>query len=445
MRKFFTGGRGGIMALENDNTPAESEGVVEDAANSAETALLEVNEETAEGETAEAAVDEAVEAVSSLESYLVALEAANAEGGLSRSGAAVMNIGLEHIYSRLGYEKGETAVVSLENFGQNSSRAGATQIAMEGVKEKIKEIWAAIISHIKKAIEWIKGHFAKIFGAAEKLEKRAKALSEASKGISGQPKEKSFENERLVKALHIDGNIPGSVSAQLAQITKTADAVFTGLADFNAKGADKLLEEMGKTDGKVDQIAAIPLGSIAGMGEVTNPEGAGFSKPTDGLTLYRGLKLMGNRTVIVEAAKSAVTGEAAVNAASKSSVAVGAYDPKAKDPTKTTVTVVDPGEVGKIADEVAVMAREVIKYKAKLPKAGDLKAKIVAAAERAGKEALTEEDKGKAAYHSAMQKIATNTVNNLDRAPAAMASYVLNTGKAALDLAEQSLKQYTTK
>lgn len=445
MRKFFTGGRGGIMALENDNTPAESEGVVEDAANSAETALLEVNEETAEGETAEAAVDEAVEAVSSLESYLVALEAASAEGGLSRSGAAVMNIGLEHIYNRLGYPKGEIAVVSLENFGQNSSRAGATQIAMEGVKEKIKEIWDAIISHIKKAIEWIKGHFAKIFGAAEKLEKRAKALSEAAKGINGQPKEKSFENERLVKALHINGNIPASVSGELAKVTKVADAVFTQIADFNGKGADKLLEEMGKTDGKVDQIAAVPLGTIPTLVEVQNPESAGFSKPSDGLTLFRSPALLGNKAVIAEQAKTAVTGAAAAAVQSKNSVAVAAFDPKAKEPTKTTVNVVDPGEVGKIADEVATMCQEVIKYKAKLNKFGDLKSKIISAAERAGKDANTEEDKAKAAYHAAMQKIATNTVNNLDRAPAAMSAYVLNTGKAALDLAEQSLKQYNAK
>lgn len=439
MRKF------GIISMENENEPAPAEGVVEDAANSAETALLEVNEETAEGDTSEAAVDEAVEAVSSLEAYAAELEEANKQGGLSRSGAAVMNIGLESIYRRLGYEAGQTKTVSLENFGQNSSREGATQIALEGVKEKIKEIWAAIIAHIKKAIEWVKGHFNKIFGAAEKLQKRAKALSESAKGVNGQPKEKTFENERLVNALHIDGNIPSSVSAELAKIVKVADGVFTGVADFTGKGAEKLLEEMGKTDGKVDNITAIPLGAVSGLVEVANPEGTGFSKPADGLTLYRGLKLMGNKTVIVEAPKTALTGAAAATAAARTSTAIGAFDPKAKAPSKTTVNVVDPGEVGKIADEVVNLCQEVIKYKAKLGKFGDLKSKIVAAADRAGKDANTEEDKGKAAYHSAMQKIATSTVNNLDRAPAAMSSYSLNTAKNALDLAEQSLKQYSSK
>lgn len=434
----------GIMALENqeDDATATATAGPEDAANSSDTALLDTNDSAAEGETENAAVDEAVDAVSSLEAFAVALESANKEGGLSREGAAVLNIGLEHLYTRLGYEAGATKTVSLENFGQASSRTGATQIALEGVKEKIKEIWAAIIAHIKKAIEWVKGHFTKIFGTAEKMQKRAKALSEASKGVSGQPKEKTIENERLVKALHINGNVPSNVSLEMAKVVKVADIVFTSIADFNGKGAEKLLEEMGKTDGKVDQIAAIPLGTISGMAEVANPQGAGFSAPADGLGLYRGALLMGNRTVIVEAPKSAVTGAAAVTAASRTSVALGSFDPKAKDPTKTAVNVVDPGEVGKIADEVDAACQEVIKYKAKLGKFGELKAKIVAAAEKAGQAANSEEDKDKAAYQSAMQKIATASVNNLDRCPAAMSAYVLNVSKAALDLAELSLKQY---
>jgi len=438
MRKF------GIIALENEAAlPAEGEGVVEDAANSAETALLEVNEETAEGETSEAAVDEAVEAVSSLEAYAAELEEANKQGGLSRSGAAVMNIGLESIYRRLGFQAGQTKTVSLENFGQNSSREGATQIALEGVKEKIKEIWAAIIAHIKKAIEWVKGHFNKIFGTAERYLKRAQALASAQKP-NGQPKEKTFENERLVKALHINGNVPASVSTELAKITKIADGVFTTIADFNGKGAEKLLEEMGKTDGDVSKITALPFANGV-VPEVTNPEAAGFSKPADGLALFRTPVMLGNKALIIEAPKTALTGEAAATAAAKTSTALGAFDPKATEPSKTTVNVVDTGEIGKIADECVKLCQEVIKYKAKLGKAGDLKSKIVSAAERAGKDANTEEDKAKAAYHSAMQKIATNAVNNLDRAPAAMSTYALNTVKNALDLAEQSLKQYSSK
>jgi hypothetical protein len=431
----------GIIALENENEPAPAEGVVEDAANSAETALLEVNEEVAEGDTSEAAVDEAVEAVSSLENYATALEASLGEGGISRAGASLMNIGLEHIYGRLGYEAGTTGTVSLENFGQNSSREGATQIALEGVKEKIKEIWAAIIAHIKKAIEWIKGHFNKIFGAAEKLLKRAQALSAVQKP-NGQPKEKTFDNERIVAALHIGGNIPASVSAELAKIAVISDKVFTQIADFNGKAADKLLEEMGKTDGDVAAITALPFAGGA-VPEVANPEAIGFSKPHDGLSLFRSPAMLGNKAIIVEAPKAAVSGAAAVVAASKTSVALGAFDPKAKAPSATTVKVVDTGEIGKIADEVVKICQEVIKYKAKLGKFGDLKSKIVSAAEKAGKDANTEEDKGKAAYHSAMQKIATATVNNLDRCPAAMSAYALNTSKNALDLAEQSLKQYS--
>jgi len=437
----------GIISLENEGESqleGGGEGVVEDNANSAETAMLEVADSEAEGAEGDAAVDEAVEAVSSLEAYCVALEAANATGGLTREGAAVMNIGLEHIYSQLGFRKEDTKVVSMENFGQASSRANATQIAMESVKDKLKEIWAAIIAHIKKAIEWVKGHFNKIFGTAERLQKRAKALSQAagSANVSGQPKEKTFENERLVKALHINGAIPADLPKELTKIKTVADNVFTQIADFNGKGAEALLEEMGKTDGKLADIKTVPLpqGAVA---KVNNPKGAGFAEPVAGLSLFRGPVMLGNKAVIVEAPSQALSGEQAVTPASKTSMALGAFDPKASEPSGTTVHVIDGGKIAAVADEVDAMMTDVIKYRAKLGKFGDLKSKIVAAAERAGKDSNTEENKDKAAWHGAMQKIATNVVNNLDRGPAAMSIYVLNTAKAALDLAEQSLKQYT--
>lgn len=444
MRKLFK--NVGIVAMEAADdaaTAAAAPAADENNAESAETDLIDVAEGDAEQETSEAAVDEATEVAAALESFKTALEAACATGGLDKNGATVMNIGLEHLYARMGFPAGER-LVSLESYGQASSRERSTQIALETVKEKLAQIWASIIAHIKKAIQWLADHYNKVFGAAEKLQKRGKAISDKAKGVNGQKKETKFDNERIAKALSVNGSVPATPSTELVKIKAVADKVYNMVVDFNAKAAEELLTDLAKADGKVADVKATAFagGVIA---PIANPESLGFAKPNDGLDMFRGPAMMGNKAILSEATKTDVTGDAAVVALSKSTYSLGAFDPKAAEIKNFSVATLEPAEAGKIGDEVEALCGEVIKFRAKQSKSNELKKKIIAAAEKAGKDSTTEEDKEKAAFYGAMQKIATNATANLDRAPASMSSYILNTCKNACDYAEQSLKQYAAK
>lgn len=443
--RMFTAGQGLVRALENDEANPDLEPVdAAPAADSAETEIIEVNEGAADVVAADAGVEEAVEAATSLESYVVALESAAQNGGLDRQGAQVLNVGLTHIRKRMGFESADRMVVSMESFGQASSRMGANQRALEGIKDDLAKIWRSIVEHIKKAIEWIKGHFNKVFGAAEKLQKRAKALSEKAKGVNGTAKEKSFDNDRLVKALAVNGSVPSNPSQHIAKVRTIAELVFNPIAEFNAKGAEEILKELSEGKGDVASIS-YPAFTPGALKEVSNPKDAGFGEPHANLALFRSDELPGNKAVLGEVPKAATTGEDAVKVGSKTTIFLGAFNPKAKDATKTTVTTLDVSECGKIGDEVDELMAEVIKYRSKLSKMGDLKDKVVKAIDKVAKDATTEEDKGKAAFYSAQQKMTTNVVSNLDRAPSAMSAYAINTAKAALDYAELSLKQYAAK
>lgn len=453
MARKFLAGAGLVRALENEENPSVPvEGAeAPPAAESAETELLDVAESAEEGAAEEAATEEAVEAVEALESYVTALEAAAENGGLDRHGARVLNIGLESIYTKLGFSNPKAAV-SMESFGGSTSKAGATTLALEDVKEKIKEIWKSIVAAIKRAIAWVKGHFDKMFGAAQNLQKRAKALQEKSKGVTGTQKEKSFENERIVKALAKNGTVSANVSTDLEHVKKVAEQVFTTISDFNGKRADEILEKLNASVEATDAAANAAISGYqfgvqvpAQTSVVSDPKAAGFGEPGTGMTLYRSAELPGNKALLAEVPATALTGEAAFAAEAKFTSYLGAFNPKGKEPSKTSVNTLQPSECGKIGAEVEEMMQDVINYKAKLNKMTDLQDKLAKAAEKAGKDSTTEENKALSKLYSMQQKATTNVVSNLGRAPSAFAAYSLNVSKAALDYAELSLKQYAAK
>lgn len=447
MRKFLSTSAGarrtGLVAAMEDDTPdTPADAGLGDNAESVETDLAEVTESEAEGEDQEAQVEDAAEVSEALEEYKVALESAISTGGLDRNGGALLHIGLSNLYNRAGISQNHRATISQESFGQTSSKLNATQIALEDIKEQMKKIWDAIVKAVKKVVEWVKEHFNKIFGTAEKLQKRAKALADKVGSITGAPKEKTIENERLVKALHIGNNPPTNLGAGLDSVKAVADEIFGAMGDQLAEGGElafKVLDSDHK-DG-VNTITK-PAMKANGMTEVSDPEGKGFGNPGEGMKVWAGKELPGGKALIMRGNASEAKGEAAVTAFTHSSTALSAFDPKAKDPTKTAVATLNPADASKIAEKVATLAGEVVAYKAKLGKLTAIQDKIAAAADKLGKTANSETDKDVAATMRARQKIAQVAPTSITRAAVGVASYVLNTGKAACDYIELSMKQY---
>lgn len=447
MRKFLSSAPGarrtGLVRAMEDDTPDESvEAGLGDNAESVETELAEVTDSEADGADQEAQVDDAADVSEALEQYQAALESAVATGGLDRNGGALLQIGLDNLYNRAGISTNKRAQLSQESFGQHSSKLGATTIALEDIKEQIKKIWDSIVKAVKRIVAWVKEHFNKVFGTAEKLQKRAKALAEKVGSITGAPKEKTLENERLVKALHIGNNPPANLAAGLDGVKAVADEVFGAISESLAEGGELALKVL-ESDHK-DGVASIkkPAMKTNGMTEVTDPEGKGFGNPGDGMKVWAGKELPGGKALIMRGNAADASGEDAVSAFSHTSIALSAFDPKAKDPTKTAVATLNPSDASKIAEKVATLAGEVVAYKAKLGKLTAIQDKIAAAAEKLSKSANDETDKDVAATMRARQKIAQVAPVAVTRTAVGVASYVLNTGKAACDYIELSMKQY---
>jgi hypothetical protein len=275
MRRLQT--RGLFAALENENLetpPVETPEVaaeLPDHAESLEADIGGLNEEHADIAEHDAAIDEAEETIEALESIREQLIEADKEGGLTKSGAAILKISLEHMYSRVGLPvTGDKLMPALESFGGAASRQSATQIALESVGEVISKAWAAIVAAAKKAWEWIKGWYAKLFDANTKVGNRAKALLAAADKMEGEGKgTESIKNEGIVNRLKMDGETTvGKVFESLEKVSKE----FESGASTYFNHLNHLLEEVRK-GGTVDLK---PEEMSFGLAKATDPTKLGL-------------------------------------------------------------------------------------------------------------------------------------------------------------------------
>lgn len=445
MRHFMK--RGAVALLDNEeNNPAITDAAAPaDNANSAETDLVEVADSAAVGEKEEADLAEAIDTQEALEQYKAALESFIGEGGVDQKGARLLQIGLEHMSNRVGFSIADRPNIAMESFGGASSKGRATQIALEGIGEQLKKVWASIVAAIKRIIDWVKDHFNKMFGAAEKLQKRAKAIAEKAKAVTGSADTGAkIENERLVKALHMSGKIANTPSGSLENVLTVANSVFGHVADFSAKSGEAALKALEATDGKVADIFSGPFTPDNGIKALSqsDAQAAGFEPAPAGLELYRSFELPGGKAVLGRYPSKATQGEDAVKALIGSSAALTAYSNKAAEPSGAALPTLASAEIGKVAEQVATLCGEIIAYKAKIGKADGIKKKILSAAEKLSKASMKEDDKDKAAFMSAQQKIAQASAQSIDKPAPQFMQYALVTGKAFLDYCEESLKLY---
>lgn len=285
MRRMTQMTKGLVAAMEDDaiaDVPVEEVG---NNAESLETDLVEVADDQAEAASADAAVDQAVETAEALESIAIALESSAAAGGLDKNAARALGIAVDHMYKQVGIASSVKSMPALEQFGGASSRTTATTLALEGIGEQIKKIWEAIVAAVTKAIAWVKERYVNLFGAANKLERRAKALAARADSTNGTMKEKTIDNERLFKSLHQGGDVKGTAGISLVK------AIGTEVYKYGAsqsKFGELVADALESADGATTNIHLMPL--VPGLQEVGNPESVGFENPGEGLKMMRSTK-----------------------------------------------------------------------------------------------------------------------------------------------------------
>jgi hypothetical protein len=411
---------------------------VPDNADGLETGLLEVADQTAEGEEVSEDVADGVETAEALESLRIVVKNAGANGGLDRHGAAVAKIALEGLYSRAGFNlKKIQAVPALESFGGVSDRVRATIALENDIKQKLSGVWEAIKKAIQKAIDFVVELYNKLFDKATKLEARAKKVGEVAAKISGAPKNKVFDSKELGAHLVLGSSVPADATGA-KRILSTLETVYKdypGFVDTLDRAAGYVAEEKAAGVMEVLEQGKINLG----LAEVSNPAAAGYSVP-EGAKVQRSEELPGGKALVI-----------VLDAADpkKSTGAIGDYNPKhpAQAPNGGKIPVMEKGAIEETAKVIEGIAAHLKNAKGLVGKATAAKKKLQSYCDKAAAKAASggsSEEEGKsdgAAVGTAASSL-QGVLALIDKPFAAINTYSLEAGARILHQAEASIKEH---
>lgn len=446
MRRMRTGGIYGRLAieeLENGAAPAAGEGTdpavaaepIEAGIDSLEAELVEVNDDLVEIQADEQTTEEAVEVAEEMEAAVESLNVIAGNGGLDRNGAIILNQ-LQASWNRRLGAPANTRSMSVESFGGANSRIGQTKLAVEAIQDKAKELWSKIVELFRSALKAVGAMWNRIFDGATKLKARAEKVLKAAEGAKGEANAKSFENPKLAESLQIDGKVDAVKAAEI--VAETA-GLPEFIAQIGARHAD-LVAAMVES-GDMEKLKAIVADgrkdAVANHTKVADPASVGMSNPGEGLELWKGEALPGNKAVIA----IAPTEGADAAAVGKMNFKLGIFDASKKLGEKVELVVLSPADAVTVAKKIVAAADEMAKYKQAQKAAEAAANKVIALAAKKAKEAPAKEGEEKLNGADARNLTKGAMAMVINAAPP-LAAYVLNTGASCLQYAEQSLKQY---
>lgn len=269
--------------IDTDDMGMPLDNVTSDGENTPEADEVEIIEESADIDAEDDVIEEMAEAADSLESIYIAMEAAQANGGMTPEAAAFASIAVENIVGRYGATSQDVGI-SLEAFGDN--RAVATTVSMEGIKETLKALWETIVKKFQALVKKITDFFNKTIAAAPRLKRRAEGVKKAARSTSGSAKESKMKDGGLWRALNVNA---GAV---------TAAGIINGLkvsgADFQRNvERDSLTKLVNDAFGK------------ANLNDMSDRDGTGIATSIAD-TYYPGLKVIstGGDTFMARASTS---------------------------------------------------------------------------------------------------------------------------------------------
>lgn len=355
--------------------------------------------------------------------------------------ANVVNVAIEGYYKIL--EISPKALPALENYGNASSRVQATRLALEGVKETAKTIWEGIKAYIKKIIDWIMAQYNKVFGAAEKLAKRAEALkTRADAELPARPKETSIVNATVAAGVHVGGSV-SDISAGIATVAAMTKAVLGKTFESTTaqmEGATESLEA-GAASGDFSKVVSTPL---VPEGIKAKPaESIGYKAPAEGLAFGVSEEFPGGQVIAAYYPSKKASGKDAMALFTNQSIKVGpasqaANKPKAPEKFNTMT----PDQCKAAAGSVEEMAAELKAFRNKASKIKAVADKALKAADDLSKASEKETEVTRQADYKAAGKALTASVRIVSELQHSWAGYALNTAKHTLDAVELSVKQY---
>jgi hypothetical protein len=425
-------GRGLVAAMESETVDAEP---VEEvmAADSAETSLVEAADAGAAIDAEVTQIESAQADSDTLGEIADTLEASEETGGLDPVAAELTEVAIESIYSRLGIVRKEKP--AMEAFGDKQTRVRATQIAVEDIKARMKQIWEAIVAAFMRVADWLKNFFAAVMDSNEKLAQRADALEKKAGAIAADATQEKTDlpSGGIAKSLGTNGAFDKGAVLKgvegLASAVKGAGAAGSR-ADF--KDIKGMVQDQAKFDG-------FTLAASSGDGFTDSTEEAGAPD----MKIVTSGHLPGNKIMRLRVAAKELKGAEAVAALTKYSVEV-ATDGKAEQAKQETVPALTKDEAKKLAGAVRNLTKAVLEGR-KTQNALESKIKSLTSDARSAATLAPKDEAEAAARARSLSKAVTASLNFDIKYAASFTSLATSTAKSALDYAERSLALYKPK
>jgi hypothetical protein len=429
-----------LHSNENFDATANMNGadaIAPDETDTLAAAVSEINSDEAALAAGNDQIDAAAVAADGLETIAEQVSAANEGEGIDENTAAIVEASVESLLkvARIGVKYKQLGIPSSESFSVRSNRIALGKATVEALDVSAKKIWQSIVDAIKKSIEWVRNFFNKIFGAAERLERRAKALKDSTTSLTGQPEDGNLENDSLYNAVRVNGQ-PVKVS-DIQGLSGEAKKIFAE--------QKKLTDEFAKME--LTGTSTPPQPAPVGYG-MKNADAAIAKRVTaeSDVQVYQTSRFPGESVVYLTVAKSGAGASAkdAQDAANK--VRAGSVNVADKKDEGKNLKVLGIDEIRGFAEAVEKFAGEVSEYKRGLTEVNNNKTKFIGKLEKfLGKGEGKNADDSKGDAEKKAKATATIFRKLMDEPAASFASHSIRAMSAVLQYAELSARQYEKK
>lgn len=187
-------------------------------------------------------VDRLVDAEEKVSDLEEVVEHAVEDNGLSQEALTQLHLAMKRI---VGPNLTKRRIPSMES-ALSFDKHEVARIALEGVKETLKQFWEAIKNNTSKFWNMTKSWYIKTFDVSNKLISRAKALDEKSSSVATSANEKSFDfNGANVIAVNYSVKEPSQCIAGLGGLKTLVESILQNVTKQNQNN---------KTDALVDSM-----------------------------------------------------------------------------------------------------------------------------------------------------------------------------------------------
>lgn len=429
------------------NAIAEAEGLAQEAADAEGVAEDLDNEQEQTEELAETVEAEVAQ-----------------EGALDPTAARLLHVAFRNI---VGKQQAKKLPATESWAGTRAAARENTRMALESIKDTLKQFWEAVKAQFKKVYNKVKEWIVKTFSAAKKLKDRAEKIQSRAGNTVGTIEEKSFSFGQT-KAIAVEGKysdaagllsglhtVRGLVVGTITELKKDAvDGAIEDLTNaikgaFSGSGKTRSISNLGGLTAAVKKgiAGATTVAVPSSVGDVTKYKAQYGDAGEVDVTGVFGLP--GGKAAIQVTFSGSNDGsvEGAVKELRTGRLALGSDRYQARDVTEGEVKTLTTSQVDKVCDDVIEIAESVYTFEKNWKENERLVEKVQKEVDDIVKD-FDREDEADSRDQRHFRNFANGAMAALRRHTnfkAQLCSYAITTANAFLNYGERSLGQHKAK